>query len=146
MIRPKNIVLLSATVVSALAILEGCSNPSVNTVDRDKPTYHADVIKDRRIVTDSDLAQKMQIIQVRQATVQDDLLKISVEVVNTQNAPADVDYKFEWFDGQGMPVDTPNSSWTSVRLQAQEPISIDQVAPNPKCKDFRLKMQQSVRD
>jgi uncharacterized protein YcfL len=141
--RRKTIPILALSL--SLAAIAGCTGPTVNTVERDKPTYQADVVKDRRIITDPDLAAKTEILAVRKATVQEDMLKIDVEIRNTTDDPADIDYKFEWFDDQGMPVDSPTSTWTSRRIQPRETISVDQIAPTPLCKDFRLKLQQSIR-
>lgn len=145
MIRKHTIVFL---LPAALALSTGCGGPgpSVNTVERDQPTYQADVVKDRRVETDPSLQAVASILQVRQTTVQDDLLKVDVEVLNTDTSPADIDYKFEWIDDQGMPVDSPTSTWLGKHLQAKETVSLVQIAPNPRCKDFRLKLQRSLRN
>ena len=132
---------------AALAATVSCGpGPSVNTVQRDQPTYQADVVKDRHVVTDPDLYNVATVLEVRQTTVQDDLLKVDVELENSSSSPADIDYKFEWQDGQGMPMEGPTSVWMSKHLQARETVSLVQTAPNPQCKDFRIKLQRSLRN
>jgi uncharacterized protein YcfL len=144
MLRTKYLTLSAAALAAALALAGGCK--SVNTVEREKPTYEANVVNDKRIETDGFLANKAKVLQVRQATVQDNLLKVDVEILNDDPWSGDFDYKFEWFDDQGMPVDSPTSTWYTKHVQARETVSLDEIAPNPRCKDFRLKLQRSIRE
>jgi uncharacterized protein YcfL len=142
MMRRTSGLLLPAALAGAVWVV-GCK--SVNTVERKTPTYDANVIEDKRVETDNFLSDKAKILQVRQADV-NGLLKIDVEILNDKAWSGNFDYKFEWFDDVGMPVDSPTSVWTTAHVQPRETISVDAIAPNPKCKDFRLKLQRSIRD
>ena len=124
----------------------GCTPNTQNTVGRDKPTYNATIIRDKRIETDPILANQVHVVEIRQTTVQDDLMKVDVELVNGDSNPADFSYKFEWFDDTGAPVDAPASSYTSQHIEPAENLSLVSIAPNGRCKDFRLKLQRSQRD
>src|SRR5947209_5580090 len=97
--RTKTLLGATTALAAALALAGGCK-PSVNTVERETPTYDANVVKDKRIETDNFLADKAKVLQVRQATVQDNLLKVDVEIMNDNAWSGDFDYKFEWFDDQ----------------------------------------------
>jgi uncharacterized protein YcfL len=127
--------------------LVGCATPNTqNTVGRDKPTYTAAYIKDKRVETDPILSNQVHVVEIHQATVQDDLMKITVELVNGDSNPADFEYKFEWFDETGSPVDSPASSYTSQHIEPAENLSLTSIAPNGRCRDFRLKLQRSQRN
>jgi uncharacterized protein YcfL len=126
--------------------LIGCTPNTQNTVGRDKPVFQAADIKDKRVETDPILANQVHVTEIRQSFVQDDLMKIDVELINGDSNPADFEYKFEWFDETGAPVDSPTSSYTSQHIEPAENISLVSVAPNGRCKDFRLKLQRSQRN
>jgi len=137
-------VILAAGLLALGAI--GCTPNTQNTIGRDKPVYQANIIKDKRIETDPILSNQVQLVEIRKSIVQDDLLKIDVELVNGDVNPADFEYKFEWFDETGAPVDSPMSSYTSQHIEPAENISLVSIAPNGRCKDFRLKLQRSQRN
>ena len=133
---------LLAAATAATMAFAGCAKTN-NTYERNKPTYQVNPVDAAKIETDPVLAGKAEFIQARQAIVQDNLLKVSVEFVNHDAWGGDINYKFEWFDGQGMPVETPTTGWLPKHIEAQEHFTVDAVAPNPQCKDFRLKLQRS---
>ncbi|HSV13108.1 MAG TPA: YcfL family protein [Tepidisphaeraceae bacterium] len=140
--RTNGLRLSTAALAAALAVAGGCKTE--NTYERDKPTYEANVININKVETDPFLKDKAHVLEVRQADA-NGLLKVDVELVSDRLWSGSFDYKFEWFDDQGMPVDSPMSSWTTRQVQPQERFSIDAIAPTPKCKDFRLKLQRSIR-
>ena len=121
--------------------LAGCSSGTVNTDVRANPTAHPQVIQDMRIITDPGLNSVCQIVGVYKTTVSSDLLKIQVDVYNSQTEPAQFNYKFEWIDQDGIIVDTPLSIWKTQTIQGGEVISLTAVSPNPRATDFRLKLQ-----
>jgi uncharacterized protein YcfL len=131
----------ATTILLSAAVLAGCSSPTVNTDVRANPTAHPQVIQDMRIVTDQTLNAYCQVVGVYKTTVSTDLLKIQVDVYNSQSEPAQFNYKFEWIDQDGIIVDTPLSIWKTQTIQGGEVISLTAVAPNPRATDFRLKMQ-----
>lgn len=127
-----------------LAVSAGCKQ--INTTERAEPTYKANVVNEHRVTTDIFLADKAKILQIRQATVSGNLLRVDVEVQNDKTWQGNFDYAFDWFDQQGMPFDTPTDTWISRSIGPGETVSLDAVAPSPQCKDFRLKLRRSLRD
>ena len=127
-------------IAPCLALAAGCG-----AGDTARPASGADVARDRRVETDGSLGDTVVVRQVRQATVQGDLPDVDVEVLNADPQEADIDYRFEWFDDHGMPVDAPASAWNTQHLGPRQTVSLVSVAPTPRCKDFRLKLQRSQR-
>ena len=125
---------------TALLAAVGCTN--VNSVQRAQPLGQQQVVNDKRVEPDSDVSSFAQVMGVNESAV-GDLTKIQVRVFNNKRKMKQFNYKFEWFDLQGMSVDSPMSIWKAVTIQAQEEISLIAIAPNPRAKDFRLKMQQA---
>ena len=82
-------------------------------------------------------------VRVNEAQTPGGLLKIQVTLYNSTHRAAAFNYKFEWFDANGMIVDSPLSIWSPQTIDAYETIQLTSLAPLPSAKDFRLKLQQS---
>jgi uncharacterized protein YcfL len=130
---------VAATLAIAFA---GCGG-TVNTVERAQPIGQPHVVNDKRIITNSSLNDYVSIVGVNQAVDAGGLMKVQVDVTDTHSGPAAFYYKFEWYDDQEMVVDSPMSVWTEETMQSGEQISLTGIAPNPRAKDFRLKLEPS---
>jgi uncharacterized protein YcfL len=139
--RTIKVTLLVAASAAMIAVV-GCKKTE-SSYERTKPTYQLNTVDAAKVETDPVLATRARLVQIRQGMAQGDLLQIDAEFVNGDVWSGDINYKFEWFDDQGMPVETPTTGWLPKHIQAQEHYSLDAVAPSPKCKDFRLKLQRS---
>ena len=136
----KQLALISMTALVALA---GCK--TVNTVERAVPVNPPTPLNDRRVVTDSGLGRIAQVVRVNQAVVSGDLLRIDVDIFNNASSQQRFNYVFEWFDQDGMAVFSPMSRWRSQIIEGKETVTLTGIAPNPRAKDFRLKLQESKR-
>jgi uncharacterized protein YcfL len=137
--------IVTASVLGLAVVAGGAGCKSANTTTRDKPTYEADSIKSKNVVTDGYARDYAKVLDVRQATVPGDIMKVQVEIRNDNVRPGNMDYKFEWFDGEGMIVDSPSSIWKSFQIMKGQIMSLSAVAPDPRCKDFRLTIQRNRR-
>ncbi len=79
-------------------------------------------------------------LQIRETTVGNGLLKIQAEILNTTSSRKRVNYRFDWIDNAGMVIDTPLSNWKPLSLAGKESGFITSVAPTPRAVDFRLKL------
>ena len=55
-------------------------------------------------------------------------------------------YRIEWFDMNGMAINTPTSVWIPRQIEGKESLTITAVAPTPTARDFRVKFMENVRD
>src|SRR5271169_839739 len=94
----------------ALLVAVGCT-PPINSVERAHPEGQPHPVADKRIITDSAISSIAQIIGVNESTVSGDLAKIQVTVFNSTSSAGTFNYKFEWYDADGMLVDSPMSIW-----------------------------------
>jgi uncharacterized protein YcfL len=120
-----------------LVCLTGCS--TVNTVERAQPVAQKQMTDDKRIITDAGLNRKVNIVGINETTISTGFTKVQVELFNKSSSSYSFSYHFEWFDGQGMLVQTPTSSWIDRTIQGKETMDIIAVAPTETAKDFRVK-------
>lgn len=127
--------------VAGFALLTACS--TVNTVERANPVGQRQMVDDRRVITDAGLNRAVRIVGVNEAP--GEFLKIQVELLNTTSSLKSFSYRFEWFDANGVLVNTPTSTAIARQIEGRESIFISSVAPTPSAKDFRLKLLESTR-
>ncbi len=116
----------------------GCS--TMNTVENVPVQGQRNIIADRRVITDPDLARSVAIIAVNTTPGAGGLLRAQVEVANHMQSVQRFLYKFEWFDANGMQVNNIISANLTEQLEGGESKFISSIAPTPDCKDFRLKL------
>ncbi len=130
-------------VLLAACALAGCS--TVNTVERASPQSRPQMVNDKRVITNPDLDDYAYVAGVNESVVGGNLLKIQVKIVNSTTAPRSVNYKFSWFDGNGMEI-PPGPPWMTLLLEGGQTKYVSSVAPSPKAKDFTLTLLPDVRE
>jgi uncharacterized protein YcfL len=122
---------------ASLLGLAGCT--TVNTVENAQKEGQRQMITDARAITDGSLARKVSIVGVNQAMTPGGLLRIQVELLNRTRSLQRFNYRFEWFDANGMQVNNVISAVIPDQIEGKESKMISSIAPNPSCKDFRVK-------
>lgn len=128
--------------IASLSLLTGCAS-TVNTVERGVPGGQRQIVSDKRIITDAGLNRGASIVGVNE--VPGEFLKVQVELLNTTSSLKSFNYRFEWFDANGVQVNTPTSTYLPRQIEGKESIFISALAPTPSAKDFRLKLIDSTR-
>ena len=121
-----------------LLVVSGCKT-SVNSVENAQKTGQRSMITDQRVITDGSLKKKVSIVGVNTATTPGGFLKVQVELLNTTRSLARFSYHFEWFDINGMQLNTSASVEVPDQIQGGEDKFISSIAPTTACKDFRVK-------
>jgi uncharacterized protein YcfL len=132
----KTRIYLSLAGIGLLA-LSGCT--TVNTVENADKQGQRQMVTDQRAITDASLDRKVSIVGVNQSMTPGGLLKVQVELQNRTRSLQRFNYRFEWFDANGMQVTTVASALLPDQIEGKESKFIFGVAPNPNCKDFRVK-------
>jgi uncharacterized protein YcfL len=117
--------------------LSGCT--TVNSVENADKQGQRQMVTDQRAITDASLDRKVSIVGVNQSMTPGGLLKVQVELQNRTRSLQRFNYRFEWFDANGMQVTTVASALLPDQIEGKESKFIFGVAPNPNCKDFRVK-------
>lgn len=128
--------------IASLSLLTGCAS-TVNTVERAAPVGQRQMVNDKRIITDAGLNRGVRIVGVNEAP--GEFLKVQVELLNTTSSLKGFNYRFEWFDANGVQVNNSASTHLPRQIEGKESIFISAVAPTPAAKDFRLKLIDSTR-
>lgn len=125
----------------------GCNTTQnqVNTVEPANPAYVQRTIEDRRVIRDRDTARAVSVVKVVDGTTEG-MMRVGVEVQNRRMSTFRFNYRFDWFDAQGLPVTTPASTMVSQQIEGGQAMTLTSVAPHPGAKDFRLSIQASTRD
>ena len=135
----KKPILLVLGLAVALAMVSGCGSPTVNSVENSDKTGQANIIPDKRVITDSSLNRKVKIIAVNTVMTPTGLLKVQIELKNRTGSLQRYLYSFEWFDANGMQVNNVLSANIPDQIEGGEDKFISGIAPSPNCKDFRVK-------
>ena len=133
----KTRILLPLGFVAGLIVLAGCT--TVNTVENADKAGQRNMVADTRAVTDASLNRKVNIVGVNTSMTPGGLLKVQVELQNRTRSLQRFLYHFEWFDSNGMQVNSLLSASLPDQIEGQENKFISGIAPNPNCKDFRIK-------
>jgi uncharacterized protein YcfL len=140
--RNIQLILLVCFLISA-ASFSSCT--TVNTVERESPVGTRQMIADKRVVTDSSLNKKVSIVGLNESTTNGGFLRVQIEVLNRKNSMQNFSYLIEWFDMNGMLMNTPASVWIPRQIEGQETLTITTVAPTTTARDFRIKFIENVR-
>jgi uncharacterized protein YcfL len=129
--------LLIAGLAGTLMALTACT--TVNSVENAQKMGMRNMVPDARAITDPSLNRKVFIVGVNTSMTPGGLLKVQVELQNRTRSLQRFMYRFEWFDLNGMQVNNVVSASIPDQIEGQEDKNIQGVAPNPSCRDFRVK-------
>ena len=133
----------------------GCQN-TVNTVANADRNMAENRIADSRFITDGFLRDRLVLVSLRTAETSDGLMRMQLEAVNARTGmfsqlwswmtgenPYPIRYRVTWLDDQGMAMESILSDWQEVQVIPGETLFIQSIAPNRKCKDFRINLQEA---
>lgn len=122
----------------------GCRT-SMNTVEPAQPSAKKNLLPDKRVITDANLARKVYVVGINEDMTPGGLLQAQVEVWNQTRSQQRFTYTFEWFDAAGMQVNPTSRLMMPCTIESQETRFLSSVAPSPLCRDFRIKFIESTR-
>ncbi len=129
---------LCALAISTLGFFSACA-ASVNTVENADAGTNKQLLSDKRIHTDSGTSDIAEPIEIRTSTTPSGTMRIQVEFMNRTRDIGRVFYSIEWFDENGMKIETPQT-WIPLIIPPAKMESLTAVAPNNSAKDFRLSL------
>ncbi|HEX5400067.1 MAG TPA: YcfL family protein [Verrucomicrobiae bacterium] len=130
---------LAALFAISLAVA-GCRHTPVNSVENAQKTGQRYMIPDQRVIMDTSLDRSVNVVGVNTANTPGDVLRVQVELLNRTKSLQRFAYTFEWFDSNGMQMNNVLSATIADQIEGGESKFISGRAPNPACKDFRLKL------
>lgn len=92
------------------------------------------------LINNTKLASGIQVVDIRQAFA-NDILQAQVSVVSKSSRTQTFQYKFQWYNAQGIEVEAERYPWTPVTLYGFDSKSLSAVAPNPTVREFRINIR-----
>jgi uncharacterized protein YcfL len=135
--------LVGAALLAGALMVGGCKTTTVNTVERATPTAQKQMVADKRVLTDTSLAEKVYVVGVNEAVTPGGLIQVQLEVFNTTTSRKRFNYSFQWFDMNGMLMGPTTASIVPCVIEGKETRYLSSVAPTLACKDFRVKFIES---
>ncbi len=124
-------------IAAAIFALSACNSP-VNTVENTDKAMEKEFVKNKRVITDSALDNRLQVVSVDKQELPSGLLKVQVTFRNVRKSDFKFAYRFQWFNEAGMEVATAAVTWIEKDVYGGEEFFLPAVAPNERCKDFKL--------
>jgi uncharacterized protein YcfL len=137
---------LLAAATGIILAATGCRSTSVNTVEPASRTNPPQMVSDQRVLTDQTLNNIVRIVGVNTATGDEGFLKVQVQVENRTRQARAFTYQVEWFDENGMIIDSPIRAARPRTIEAREVLAITTTAPTPRAKDFRIKFLEPTTE
>jgi uncharacterized protein YcfL len=132
--------LLPAACLGLAALLTaGCNTQRVNSIEPAQPAGQREMVNDKRVLADQSLYNSVRLLGVNKAETPEGFLRIQVEVQNETRRAKAFTYRVEWFDGQGMMMESASTPAMPRTIESKETLVITAVAPTPTAKDFRIK-------
>jgi uncharacterized protein YcfL len=128
-----------AGLFAVVLMVAGCHNP-MNSVENAQKSGQRNMVSDQRVVMDMGLNRSVSVVGLNTAMTPGGVLKVQAELLNTTKSFHRFSYQFEWFDLNGMLVNNVVSPVVADQIEGGESKFISAIAPNPACKDFRLKL------
>lgn len=122
----------------AVVVTAGCTRTMVNTVEPASSTAQPQMLSDQRVLTDQTLNNKVRIIGLNTWTGPQGFLKIQASVQNRTRKVASFTYRVEWFDENGIIIETPSSPATPRSIEARQTVYVTATAPTTRARDFRI--------
>jgi uncharacterized protein YcfL len=134
--------ILLPAVVAASLFAAGCH--TVNTTETAQPAFQRNMVAEKRVITDSTLARKVEVLGANTSLTPGGFLKVQVELRNNKSSLQKFSYKWEWFDENGMAVGGATSVTLSRQIEGKETLFVTAVAPVITARDFRLKLFENA--
>jgi uncharacterized protein YcfL len=92
------------------------------------------------IINNPKLARGIQIVDLK-SSFSGDLLMGQVTLVSKYSNTLKFQYKFAWFNKDGIEIDADSRPWTPLIMYGNESKTIQAVAPNPSAREFKVKIK-----
>ena len=129
---------IAALFVVALAVA-GCHD-TMNSVENAQKEGQRNMVSDSRVVSDTGLNRKVNVVGINTAMTPGGFLRVQVELLNRTSSLQNFNYHFEWFDANGMQINGISTAVISDEIAGKEDKFISAIAPSQATKDFRLKL------
>lgn len=94
------------------------------------------------VIGNTDLARRLTIEQAQVGKV-NGLLKAGVPIVSNVDSDLSLQYRFYWYDAQGLEVNGSDSPWRHVILHGRDSMTLQAVARSAQITQYRIYIRQA---
>lgn len=133
---------LSAAMIATLG-LAGCSTTAgVEATGKVSWDEQGARTLDKNVVFNSSgLKGDIQIVDIKSAMA-GDIMRAQATLRSKDRDTLPFQYRFEWYDASGIEINAGSGSWKPLILNGREAKTIQAVAPDPRAKEFKLKIRE----
>jgi len=93
------------------------------------------------VFNSSGLKGDIQIVDVKSALA-GDIMRAQATLRSKDKDTLPFQYRFDWYDAGGLEINSGAGSWKPLILYGRESKTIQAVAPDPRAKEFKLKIRE----
>lgn len=135
---------IGAVAIGMAVMLSGCAT-SVNTVENADKEGMREMVRDRRVISDRSLEKRIAVVAINETETPAGFKRIQLEIYNQKRSVQSFFYAVEWFDMDGMRVETATGGWTEQQTMGRETMFVTFTAPSARAKDFVVKLVEDPR-
>ena len=135
---------LAALLIVGMVALSGCSATSgaegrakVGWTDEGAPLLNSKVV-----YNSSSLSRKVAIDEMT-SSKSADMLLAQVTMHSKAGDTINLQYKFEWFDNDGLALNAAAATWKPLIIYGKESKTIQGLAPDPRGRDYKLLLRDA---
>lgn len=134
---------MAAVAVMAALGLAGCSTTAgVEATGRTTwDEQGARSLEKSVVFNNSGLKGDVQIVDIKSAMA-GDIMRVQATLRSKDRDTLPFQYRFDWYDGGGLEINSGGGSWKPLILYGRESKTIQSVAPDPRAKEFKLKIRE----
>lgn len=92
------------------------------------------------VFNNSSLAGDVQVVDL-QSALAGDMMRAQATLRSKDRDTLTLQYQFAWFDANGIEINAGAGSWKPLILYGKESKTVQSVAPDPRAKEFKLKLR-----
>jgi len=137
-------VTIAAAALLASVGLSGCSTTAGveatgKTVWNDEGARE---LSKKVVFNSSNLEGDLQIVSM-QSALAGNIMRAQATLKSKDRETLSFQYRFDWYDASGMEINSGAGSWKPLLITGREAKTIQGVAPDPRAKEFKLKIRET---
>lgn len=130
--------------IAGIVLLSGCSATSgaegrakIGWTDEGAPILNTKVV-----FNNSSLSREVAVVEMTSSKA-GDMMMAQVTMRSKAGDTIHLQYKFEWYDLNGMALNASSATWKPVLIYGKETKVIQSVAPDPRGRDYKLLLRDA---
>lgn len=121
--------------LTIMLIVAGCSTAGLRAGDSSLTN------EPYLIVDDPSIGDQISIVKVAHDHV-GEIMRANITLQNNRSRSLQVQYRFSWFDANGMELDGQGKPYRDMVIQGKDTINVTSVAPSPAATEFKIRLRK----